>query len=132
MRFDLEMICELCSEVGLHCIRRSSDEVMIRLEAEAKLLFCNEPNDDDSFIGFEGTPWHTHDELMCSDRHGYHIELNFLDVISGIADGTVLICELWVCGKLADRWLVHRDFVNEFRHLQNGDEIRVRPVSKKA
>ena len=131
MRYDLEMVSDLCDEVGLHCVRRSDDEVAVQLESEVILSFLNATNDDDCIIGFEGTQWHIHDSLMCPDRHGSYVELNYLDIISGLADGTILICELWECEKLTDRWLVHRDFVDEFRHLQDGDEIRVRPVPKR-
>jgi hypothetical protein len=130
MRFDLAMVCELCDEVGLHCVRRSSDEVAVHLESGVTLLFQNAPNEDDCLVGFEGAQWHTHDGLRCSDRHGFYIELSYLDLVSGLADGTVLVCELRVRGALADRWLVHADFVDEFRHLQDGDEIRIRPVWK--
>lgn len=141
MRFDLAMVSELCGEVGLSCVRRSADEVAVHLGDGITLLFQNvateytgeggatATNEDDNLIGFEGAQWHTHDGLMCSDRHGFYVELSYLDVVSGLADGTVLICEQWLHGELADRWLVHREFVDEFRYLQNGEEIRIRSVS---
>jgi hypothetical protein len=40
-----------------------------------------------------------------------------------------LICERWKDGELTDRWLVHKDFVDEFDHIEPGEEIRVRRVS---
>jgi len=131
MRFDLAMICELCEEVRLQCIRRSPDEVGLRLEPGVTLVFQNAPNEDDCLVGFEGTQWHTHDGLTCSDRHGYYVEHSYLDLVTGLADGSVLICELWTRSALADRWLVHRDFVDEFRHMQDGDEIRIRSVQRR-
>ncbi len=128
MLFDLGMVADLCEEVGLRCVRRSPDEVGLPLEPGVTLLFGNAPTENDCYVGFEGTEWHTHDGLTCSDQHGYYIELNYLDLVTGLADGTVLVCELWARGALADRWLVHRDFVDEFRHLQDGDEIRIRTM----
>ena len=92
------------------------------------LIFINAVREDDSLVGFEGGEWHYHDDLMCSDRHGFHVELGYLDVLTGLADGTVLICEKLVHGELRERWLVHRDYVDEFRHMQDGEEIRVRRV----
>jgi hypothetical protein len=142
MRIDLAMVSELCGEVGLSCVRRSADEVAVHLGEGITLLFLNvateytgeggttTTNEDDNFIGFEGTQWHSHDGLMCSDRHGFYVELSYLDVVSGLADGSVLVCEQWLHGELTDRWLVHRDFVDEFRYLQNGEEIRIRSVSR--
>ena len=142
MHFDLAMVSELCGEVGLSCVRRSADEVAVHLGAGITLLFQNvateytgeggttTTNEDGNLIGFEGTQWHTHDGLMCSDRHGFYVELSYLDLVSGLADGIVLVCEQWLHGELADRWLVYRDFVDEFRYLQNGEEIRIRSVSR--
>lgn len=130
MRFDLERVSELCEEVGLQCGRRSPDELAVTLEPGVTLLFQNAPNDD-SLVGFEGTGWHAQDGLTCSDRHGSYVELSYLELVSGLAGGTVLVCELWLRGELADRWLVHRDFVDECRFLQDGEEIRIRPVSKR-
>lgn len=132
MLLDLAMIADLCREVGLRSTRRSADEVAVQLESEVTLLFQNVPQDDDCLIGFEGTQWHTHDGLTCANQHGCYVELTYLDVVSGLANGTVLICELRTRGELTDRWLVHRDFVDEFRFLQDGEEIRIRPVSKQA
>ena len=117
MRFDLAMVSELCGEVGLSCVRRSAAEAAVYLGEGITLLFQNATNEDDNLIGFEGTQWHTHDGLTCSDRHGFYVELRYLDLVSGLADGTILVCELWVRGELSDRWLVHRDFVDECRHL---------------
>ncbi len=53
-------------------------------------------------------------------------------LVTGLANGTVLVCELWSAGLLADRWLVHRDFVDEFRHMQNRDEIRIVTEQRRA
>ena len=128
MRLDLDQVSELCKEVGLPCEQRSADEVALEVEPGAVLLFRNYPGEDDNLVGFEGTEWHTHDGLMCSDRHGYHIELTYLDLVSGLADGSMLVCELWVGASLSDRWLVHRDFVDEFGHMRDGEEIRIRAV----
>jgi hypothetical protein len=126
------MVSELCKEVGLDCVQRSPDEIALNLEPGVTLLFQNAPADDDCLVGFEGTPWHTHDGLICSDRHGYYVELSYLDLVSSLADGTVLLCELWKGGVLADRWLVHKDFVDESRYMQDGDEIRIRPVPRRS
>lgn len=126
------MVSELCDEVGLQCDRRSSDELAIHLESGVTLLFQNAADEEDCLVGFEGTAWHTHEGLTCSDRHGSYVELTYLDLVTGLADGTILVCELWVRGSLSDRWLVHLDFVDEFRQLQDGDEIRIRPVPRNA
>jgi hypothetical protein len=129
MLYDLPLIAELGREVGLKCVVRGADEVAIELGLGATLLFQNWVADDDCYTGFEDTPWHTHGYFTWSNATGAYIQLEYLDIVSGIAQKTILICERWEHGCLSDRWLVHRDYVDEFRHLQDGDEIRIRPAT---
>ena len=129
MRYDLDMINELCSELGFRTVPRSSSEVAIELEEGVILVFVNAEREEDSLVGFEGGEWHYHDDFMCSDRHGFHIKLGYLDVLTGLADGSVLLCEQWIHGVRGERSLVHRDYVDEFLYMQNGEEIRIRSVS---
>jgi hypothetical protein len=128
MLYDLPLIAELGRDVGLKCVIRSADEVAIELGQGATLLFQNSVADDDCLTGFEDTPWHTHGDFTWSDASGTYIQLEYLDVMSCIAQKKVLIWERWEHGRLSDRWLVHRDYVDVFRYLQEGDEIRIRPA----
>lgn len=126
MKYDLDLIQELCSELSLRVAARSSNEVAVELDEGTVLIFVNAELEQDSLIGFQGGEWHYHDDLTCWDGRSSTIELNYLDILTGLADGSVLICEHWVDGQLRDRLLVHRDYVNEFRHLRAGAEIRIR------
>ena len=128
MRYNLDMIRDLCRELGLRTMARPSNEVAVELEEGVILLFVNAEREEDSLIGFEGGEWHYHDDLMCSDRHGFHIELGYLDVLTGLGDGEVLLCEQWVRGELRERSLVHRDYVDEFRYIEEDEEIRIRRI----
>lgn len=131
MQYDLEMIVELCDELGLRRSAPAPHEVLVELAEGVELVFQNFPNEDDCLMGFEGTEWHAHGDVIFSDRHGYYVETTYLDVLTGLADGTALLCELWRPEGLADRWIVHKDYVDEFRYMQDGDEIRVRPLGAK-
>jgi hypothetical protein len=128
MRYDFDTITEHCRELGLRVEARTSNAVAIELEKGVALVFINAEREEDSLVGFEDGAWHYHEDLMCSDRHGFHIELGYLDVLTGLADGSVLLCEEWVHGALRDRSLVHRDYVDEFRCMEEGEEIRIRRV----
>ena len=129
MRYDLDMIGDLCTELGLRIVGRSSQEVAVELEDGVVLIFVNADREEDSLIGFEGGEWHYHGDLMCSDRHGALIELGYLDLLTGLANGAVLVCEQWVGSELRERSLVHRDYLDEFRHMEEGEEYRIRRVS---
>jgi hypothetical protein len=58
MRYDLELVFQLCQEVGLPATS-SPDEVEIELAAGVILVFQNAERDSDCLVGFNGTPWHT-------------------------------------------------------------------------
>ena len=129
MRYDLTLIHELCGEIGLPSTLRSPEELAIELAGGVVLCFQNSDKEEDCLVGFEGTPWHTHDDFQFADHHGYHISMNYFDVVAAIPEGKILVGELWNCDRLVDRWLIHRDYVDEFRHMEEGDEVRIRRVS---
>jgi hypothetical protein len=79
MHYDLALISELCAEPGLNCAARDVNEVVIHLEVGLELIFRNVTNEDDCLIGFDGTQWHTHDDMSFYDRHGFHTDLCYLD-----------------------------------------------------
>ena len=126
MRYDLALIQELCVELGLHCAMQSSTLLAIDLGDGAVLCFQNAEKEDDSLVGFEGTPSHIHDNFMFVDSRAYYIEIDYLGVLTGLKDGRILVCELWHDGKIVDRNLVHSEYNDELRYMQHGDEIRIR------
>jgi hypothetical protein len=132
MRYDLDLIHRLCEEVGLRSGTSSPDELAIELAESVRLTFRNTGQDDDSLVGFNGTPWHTHGDFTFVDGRGNYVETDYLDVIAGLADGRVLVCELSRLGVIADRWLIHRDYNDEFKHMELGEQITIwRPTTIK-
>lgn len=125
MRYDLKLIEAVCEEVGLHGAYRTPETFAIELADGIVLCFHNDESEKDCLVEFEGTPWHTHGDFVFSG-HGYSLEMSYLDVVAGIGDGRILICEYWKSALLVDRWLVHRDYVDEFRYMEEGDDIRIR------
>jgi exosome complex RNA-binding protein Rrp42 (RNase PH superfamily) len=94
MRYDLDRVRQLCKEVGL-CIGTSSpDELAIELAESVRMTFRNAVQDENCLVGFNGTPWHTHGDFIFVDGHGNYVETDYLDVIAGLADGRILVCEL--------------------------------------
>ena len=129
MQYDLALLADQCSKFGWVSTLKGADQLGVSLEPETTLLFANlHEEGEDTFIGFEGFTWHTHGGLMFSDPRGFYIELEYTDVLPGLADKSLLVCELWVRGALSDRWLTHRDYVSDLKHMQDGDEVRIRPI----
>lgn len=125
MRYDLDLIHQLCCEIGLSVRIDAGRRVEVDLGQGAVLCFQNAERDEDCLIGFLGTPWHTHNGLMFSDGRGRYVELDYLDLITGLKEGQVLVCERLRYGRAVDRWLIHRDYNDEFKYMEEGEQIVV-------
>jgi hypothetical protein len=129
MQFDITLIEQLCREVGLSTLNKTGDSIGVDLGEGAVLSFENWPDEDDSAMGFSGAPWHMHPEtLMFADSRGHHIECDYLDLLVGLQEGRILVCEQLVKGQVLDRWLVHHVYNDEFQYLEPGEKIVVRRV----
>lgn len=125
MSYDLKEIQTRCAELGISNELELPQRLSVFVGGGVVLVFENSEEEEDCLVGFNGTPWHTHDEFMFVGQEGRYVELDSLGLISGLADGSVLICELWKESALTDRWLIHRDFNNEYKYMEVGEEIRV-------
>jgi hypothetical protein len=126
MRYDLDLIYELCQEIGLPArLDPSKQGVEIDVGQDAVLCFQN-LEEDDCMIGFLDTPWHAHDNLIFYGRHGYSTEMEYFDLPVALKDGRVLICEMVANDRVVDRWLIHCEHNDEFEHLEEGEKIVVR------
>lgn len=126
MRYDLDLVNQLCREIGLMVQMDTADRVEIDLGRNAVLCFQNAEREDDCLIGFLGMPWHVHDNLIFVDARGNYIELDYLNLLTGLKDGRVLIREREVKGRTEDLWLVHSDYNDEFKYLEEDERIIVR------
>ncbi|MDZ4293144.1 MAG: hypothetical protein U1C47_14590 [Hydrogenophaga sp.] len=127
MRYELELIHQLSSELELPC-NVADERAEVTLGQGVVLCFQNSERQEDCLIGFKGTPWHTHDDITFEDGLGNSIELNCLDLVSSLKDGSVFVCERWKDGEAKDRWLIHRDcndLKNELKYMSEYEELRV-------
>jgi hypothetical protein len=128
MRYDLELITQLCREIGLSARTDPDQRVEVDLGQDAILCFQNAEREEDCRICFLGMPWHIHDNPTFANAHGY-IELDYLDLLTGLKDGRVLVCEREVDGRTVNRWLIHSEYNDEFKCLEVGERIIVRRTS---
>lgn len=126
MRCELDLVNQLCREIGLMVQMDTADRVEIDLGRNAVLCFQNAEREDDCLIGFLGMPWHVHDNLIFVDARGNYIELDYLNLLTGLKDGRVLIREREVKGRTEDLWPVHSDYNDEFKYLEEDERIIVR------
>lgn len=126
MHYDLDLVKQLCREIGLIVRLDTADRIEIDLGRNAVLYFQNAEREDDCVIGFLGVPWHVHDNLIFADARGNYIELDYLNLLTGLKDGRVLIREREVKGRTEDLWVVHSDYNDEFKYLEEDERIIVR------
>ena len=126
MRYDLDLVSQLCREIGLIVSAGTDRRVEVDLGRDAVLCFQNAEYDEDCLIGFLGTPWHTHDNLMFADARGNYVELDYLNRLTGLKERRILVCEREAKGQIVDRWLVHCEYNDEFKYLEEGERIIVR------
>ncbi|MDR3534736.1 MAG: hypothetical protein P4L90_29745 [Rhodopila sp.] len=126
MRYELDLVNQLCREIGLIVRMDTDHRVEIDLGRDAVLSFQNAEREEDCLIGFLGMPWHTHDNLMFADARGNYVELDYLNLLTGLKEGRVLVCEREVEGRTVDLWLIHSEYNDEFKYLEEGEQIIVR------
>ena len=132
MRYDLDLVNQLCREIGLPASMNTDSRVEIDLGRGAVLCFQNEEREEDCLIGFLGMAWHTHDDLMFVDARGNYVNLDYLNLLTGLKEGRVLVCEREMQGRTLDRWLVHSEYNDEFKYLEEGERIIVRRATIQA
>ncbi|MBL8012374.1 MAG: hypothetical protein JNN05_00865, partial [Candidatus Omnitrophica bacterium] len=89
--YDLDALEKLSSKIGFVCSRKSADALEISILDGAVLSFENWRKEQDTFIGFKTTPWHTHGEVMLTFGDASYVEVNELEVLKGIKSGDIVI-----------------------------------------
>jgi hypothetical protein len=126
--YDLDALEKLSSKFGFAFLRTSVDALEISILDDAVLTFENWPKEQDTFIGFKTTPWHTHGEVILMFGDASYVELNELEVLKGIKSGDIVIKERFINGFLKDRWITHKDEKADSDCSELGEEIRIRRV----
>lgn len=124
MRYRLEELAAFAAEMGLET-RRIDDYRLDVVLSDAVLAFCNLSKDADSLVGFDGTPWHSHNIVQFSTGEDTYIECDELDILIGLESGELVVVSQFVEGVLRDRWIAHRDEPLDLKYIQPGEEMRV-------
>lgn len=129
MAYDLDNLYRHAIELGFNAARTSADVLAVTLAPGVALEFMNLVDESDTLIGFEGTPWHTHDSLMLMVGQATYIELSEIELLSALKAGDAAIVEQFVKDKLSDRWIAHRLEPFDIKYMEPGEEIRIRRLS---
>ena len=124
--YDLDSLRDLADEMGFICALPSSDVLEINLKPNLVLIFENDREGNDTYLGFRNSSWHTHGKLMFSlNGNSSCVEFDELDIVSGLKSGDVLVCEQYRDGKLIDRWLTHKESEVDTKYMEPGEELHI-------
>ena len=134
MSYDLNLVQQLCREIGLPARIIDVHYLGVDLGEGAVLCFQNAESEADCLIGFpaevRGTyAWHLHDPIQFGDHRGY-IELCYLDLVVALKEGRVLVCERQMdVGSLNGGWLTTNTSIsNSFRKVSGSSSVARRPM----
>jgi len=132
MPYRLDELAKLSAELGLVSRRVDADRLDIVVGDGCILAFCNLPDDADTLVGFDGTPWHSHGLVHFGTGDATYVEFDELEILIALGTGDLVIVSEYSGGKLRDRSLAHRQEALELRYMQPGDEIRVFRLPEKS
>lgn len=122
--YRLDELAQLCGELGLEAQRVDPNRLEVQLFAGCVLAFCNLVKEDDTLVGFDGTPWHAHGAVLFNTGGATYTECDELDILVGLGSGELLIVSRFLNGELADRWVAHKDEPLDVKYVEPGEELR--------
>ena len=125
MEYSLDKIAELCSENGLKTDMSEKNRINVSIREDCILSFLNLVDDNDTLVGFDGTPWHSHGKVQFITGTNTYIECDELDIIIGLVSGELLIVTQYLNSKLNDRWIMHKDEPLDLKNIEAGEELKV-------
>ncbi len=125
LRYDIDRIEEHARELGFCVGRPSADEVTVTILGDAVLAFENLPEEPDTVMGFLGTPWHSHDNLVLTLDESRYEEFEATELLSALRSGEVVVVEGFLNSALEDRWVQHKLEPLDLKYVGEGEQLRV-------
>lgn len=128
MKYDFNFLEDYFKDYNVTINIDGDTSFKITLDQEVTIYFQNAENEDDLLIAFVNGEWHCHGDIIFSGKNGYYISLNYIDFISEIIEGNVLICLLYSAGKLKDIFPIHKNYFDELDYMEFGEELRIKKL----
>ena len=129
MSYDLDGLERECNSLGIDCSRVEPNQLDVLVSADCTLQFSNQPEESDTRVGFAGTPWHSHDQLMLMTSDSTFIECSEFEMIRLLASGDLVIVSQFLKGELGDRWLAHKSERLDIGNIEAGEELHIKRMA---
>ena len=129
MYYRLDSMEGRAAELGLRTRRVDADRLDVTLWDDCTLTFANMRDEEDSLVGFDGTPWHSHGEVEFLTSPASSVTYDELDLLIAIAAGELVIITEYAQGVVRDRLLAHKAAPLDVSYVRPGDEVRVLAVT---
>lgn len=127
--YDLKAVEEVCRELSIPT-EVNSDEVRVKLGADVTLTIANVLEEQDTFLGFDDVPWHTHGHLTLMTGLDTSVSYAPDELLLAIFTGDVFLVTEKRDGKVSDRWFIHKNGRLDLEWLGTGDEITVKSIAE--
>ncbi len=125
MEYRLNKIAELCSEHGFKTDMPDKNRIDVTIREDCVLSFLNLVDENDTLVGFDGTPWHDHGTVEFMTGPNTSIECDELDIIIGLVSGELLIVNQYLNSILTDRWIMHKKEPLDLKYIEAGEELKI-------
>jgi hypothetical protein len=125
MEYRLNKIAELCSENSLKTHIPGKNRIDVFIREDCVLSFLNLVDENDTLVGFDGTPWHSHGNVQFMTGSNTYIECDELEIIIGLVSGELLIVSRYLKSSLTDRWIMHKDEPLDLKYIEAGEELKI-------
>ena len=125
MEYRLNKIAELCSENSLKTHIPDKNRIDVFIREDCVLSFLNLVDENDTLVGFDGTPWHSHGNVQFMTGSNTYIECDELEIIIGLVSGELLIVSRYLKSSLTDRWIMHKDEPLDIKYIEAGEELKI-------
>lgn len=126
MPYDLDKLQRDCDAPGFTATRESVDALKVTIREGVTLAFLNLVEESDTLIGFEGTQWHTHGNMILMLDQANYVKLRECELLTGIMDGDIVIVERFVDAQPEDRLVAHKLEPFDIEYIEPGEERRIR------
>lgn len=123
--YDLHSIKEICEQLRLPCRLATPFEIEISLYPDVVFVFANLESENDTYLGFRDTPWHSHGNLMLMTGDSTYLEYEPAELLTAISKGDVVIATQSNGEQMQDRWLTHKDENLDLKYLGPGETLSV-------